>query len=78
MGGRCEGENAHHWQSQKDGGERRWEMLGGRERTTPSAPFCPFRKSIALPDQLRDSTPRPELGRDASESLFKEEGRMGR
>lgn len=24
---------------QKDGGERRWEMLGRRERTTPSTPF---------------------------------------
>lgn len=44
---------------QKDGGERRWEMLGGRERTTPSAPFRPVRKSIALPNQLRDSSPRP-------------------
>jgi hypothetical protein len=44
---------------QKDRDERRWEMLGGRERTTPSAPFLPFRKSMALPDQLRNSSPRP-------------------
>lgn len=36
---------------QKDEGERRWEIPGGRERSTPSAPSCPLRKNTAAPSQ---------------------------